>query len=251
MPAPRSAAKMGRQSASRLSRDPPPRADTMDLQQLFEQGGPLMWAILAAAVVGVFFFLERLYTLSRAKVLPRTFVDRVRAKVVGGKIAEALLLCEENKSSIARMMAGGLRAYQRGKGRADIKEAVEEVGAREIAHLDRFVEVVGTMASVTPLLGLLGTVVGMIQVFQRFAEAYATGNATPDVFAKGIWIALITTAYGLMVAIPLLIAYKTLQGRNDRLIAEMEEDAMGLVDLLEDASGAATDASSEGAGEKA
>ena len=207
----------------------------MDLQQLFEQGGPLMWAILAAAVVGVFFFLERLYTLSRGKVLPRAFVDRVRSKVAADKTKEALLLCEENDSSIARMMAAGLRAHQRGKGRSDIKEAVEEVAGREIAHLDRFVEVVGTMASVTPLLGLLGTVVGMIQVFQRFADAYATGNATPDVFAKGIWIALITTAYGLMVAIPLLIAYKTLQGRNDRLIAEMEEDAMGLVDLLEDA----------------
>ena len=207
----------------------------MDPKQLFEQGGPLMWAILAAAVIGVFFFLERYYTLARARVLPRAFVDRVRAKVAHGKTREALLLCEENDSSIARMMGAGLRAHRRGKARGDIKEAVEEVAGREIAHLDRFVEVVGTMAAVTPLLGLLGTVVGMIQVFQRFADAYATGNATPDVFAQGIWVALITTAYGLMVAIPLLIAYKNLQGRNDRMIAEMEEDAMGLVDLLEDA----------------
>ena len=206
----------------------------MDLAEFFEQGGPLMWAILAGAVVGVFFFFERLYSLSRSKVLPSAFVDRIRGMVARGEIREALLLCEEKGSSISRMMAAALRAHRRSKDRAGIKEAVEEVAAREIAHLDKFVDVVGTVASVTPLMGLLGTVVGMIQVFQRFVGAYANGQATPDVFAEGIWTALITTAYGLMVAIPMMIGYKFLQGRNDRLIAELEEDAMGLVDLLDD-----------------
>lgn len=217
---------------------------TMDLADFFEQGGPLMWVILAAAVVGVFVFLERIYTLSRPKVLPRAFVDRIRALVAKGETKEAQLLCEENDSSIARMMAAGLRAHRRSKGRSDVKEAVEEVAAREIAHLDKFVDVVGTVASITPLMGLLGTVIGMIQVFQRFVGAYAKGQATPDVFAQGIWTALITTAYGLMVAIPMLVLYKILQGRNDRLIVEMEEDAMGLVELLEERSDAAR---SEGA----
>ena len=109
----------------------------MDPKQLFEQGGPLMWAILAAAVIGVFFFLERYYTLSRARVLPRAFVDRVRAKVAHGKTREALLLCEENDSSIARMMGAGLRAHRRGKARGDIKEAVEEVAGRVPGRLGR------------------------------------------------------------------------------------------------------------------
>lgn len=207
----------------------------MDIAQLFEQGGPLMFVILLAAVVGVFVILERVFTLQRSKVLPRPFVDRIRAMVAKGKTSEAQLLCEENASSIARVMAAALRAFSHGKGRSDIKEAVEEVGNREVAHLDKNVEIIGTVASTSPLLGLLGTVVGMIQVFQKFVSAYEAGKATPDVFAQGIWTALLTTAYGLMVAIPMLIAYKWLQGRNDRLVVEMEEDAMGIVDLLEDA----------------
>jgi len=207
----------------------------MDLIDLFKQGGPLMWVILATSLIGVFVFLERLYSLQRARILPRPFVDRIRAMVAKGQTKEAQLLCEENGSSIALMMAAALRAHGHGKGRGAIKEVVEEVGNREAAQLDKNVEIVGTVASVSPLLGLLGTVVGMIQVFQRFVSAYESGQATPNVFAQGIWTALLTTAYGLGVAIPMLILYKWLQGRNDRLVVEMEEDAMGIVDLLEDA----------------
>ncbi|PRP97478.1 Biopolymer transport protein ExbB [Enhygromyxa salina] len=206
----------------------------MDLAYFFQKGGPLMWAILAAAVIGLFVFFERLYSLQRSRVVPRAFVDRIRAMVAKGRTSEAQLLCEENDSSIARMMVASLQAFADGKSRAEIKEAVEEVGGREVAHLDKNVEIIGTVASVSPLLGLLGTVVGMIQVFQRFVDAYAQGQATPDVFAEGIWTALITTAYGLMVAIPMLVLYKFLQGRNDRLIVEMEEDALGIVGLLDE-----------------
>ncbi|TPV92715.1 MAG: MotA/TolQ/ExbB proton channel family protein [Myxococcales bacterium FL481] len=206
----------------------------MNLVEIFEQGGPLMWVILVTSVIGAAVFLERLFTLQRAKVVPKPFVDRIRMMVVKGQTKEARLLCEENGSSIALMIAAALRTHGRGRIRADIKEAVDEVGAREVAHLDKNVEIVGTVASVSPLLGLLGTVVGMIQVFKRFVGAYESGQATPDVFAQGIWTALITTAYGLMVAIPMLILYKWLQGRNDRLIVEMEEDAMGIVDLLDE-----------------
>ncbi len=193
-----------------------------------------MWAILAASVVGVAVFMERLWSLQRSKVLPRAFVDRIRALVGKSKTSAALLLCEENKSSIAMLMAAAVRAYEQGKARAEIKEAVEEVGNREVAHMDRNVEIVGTVASTAPLMGLLGTVIGMIFVFQDFVESYKAGIVGPDTFAQGIWQALITTAFGLTVAIPMLVAYKFLQGRNDRLIVEMEEDAMGIVDLLED-----------------
>ena len=204
----------------------------MDVRELFEQGGPLMWAILAASIVGVAVFFERLWSLQRAKVLPRAFVDRIRGLVVKRKTSEALLLCEENRSSIALIMAAGLRLASFGRSREEIKEAVEEVGNREVARMDRNVEIVGTVAAISPLLGLLGTVVGMIQVFKRFVEAYQLGAVGPDTFAEGIWQALITTAYGLFVAIPMLVVYKYLQGRNDRIIVDMEEDALGLVDLL-------------------
>jgi len=206
----------------------------MDLAYFFEKGGPIMWVILVAAIVGLFVFFERMYSLQRSRVVPRAFVDRIRAMVAKGRTSEAQLLCEENASSIARMMVASLQAYADGKSRAEIKEAVEEVGGREVAHLDKNVEIIGTVAQISPLLGLLGTVVGMIQVFQRFVEAYAAGQAGPDVFAEGIWTALITTAYGLMIAIPMMVLYKFLQGRNDRLIVEMEEDALGIVGLLDE-----------------
>ncbi len=198
-----------------------------------------MWFILAASVVGTAVFLERLWSLQRSKVLPRAFVDRIRALVAKRKTSEAQLLCEENGSSIALLMAAALRTAQSSSERAVIKEAVEEVGNREVAHMDRNVEIVGTVASVAPLMGLLGTVIGMIQVFQDFVKSYQDGSVGPDTFAEGIWQALITTAFGLTVAIPMLLAYKFLQGRNDRLVVEMEEDAMGIVDLLEDAKRAA------------
>lgn len=204
----------------------------MDIRELFEDGGPLMWAILAASIIGVAVFFERLWSLQRAKVLPRAFVDRIRGLVVKRKTSEALLLCEENRSSIALIMAAGLRLAGLGRPRDEIKEAVEEVGNREVARMDRNVEIIGTVASVSPLLGLLGTVVGMIQVFKEFVDAYQSGHVGPDAFAEGIWQALITTAYGLFVAIPMLVVYKFLQGRNDRIIIDMEEDALGLVDLL-------------------
>jgi biopolymer transport protein ExbB len=207
----------------------------MDLAELFDQGGALMWAILAASVVGVGVFFERLWSLQRGRVLPRAFVDRIRAMVSKRKTSEAQLLCEENGSSVAMLIAAALRAYNLHKNRAEIKEQVEEVGNREVAMMDRNVEIVGTVASVSPLMGLLGTVIGMILVFQDFVQSYKAGTVGPDTFAQGIWQALITTAFGLMVAIPMLLAYKFLQGRNDRLIVEMEEDAMGVVDLLEDA----------------
>ena len=154
-----------------------------------------MWVILAASVVGLFFFFERMYTLAPQRVLPRAFVDRIRAMAARGETRGAQLLCEENGASVALMMAAALRTSARGATRAEIKESVEEVGGREVAHLDQHVEIVGTVASITPLLGLLGTVWGMIQVFQRFVDAYADGAATPDVFATGIWTALITTAF--------------------------------------------------------
>ncbi len=207
----------------------------MDLAELFNQGGPLMWAILASSVIGVGVFFERVWSLQRSKVIPRAFVDRIRAMVAKRKTAEALLLCEENGSSIAMLMAAALRAFRLQKNRAEIKEQVEEVGNREVAAMDRNVEIVGTVSSVAPLLGLLGTVIGMILVFKDFVESYKAGLVGPDTFAAGIWQALITTAFGLMVAIPMLVAYKDLPGRNARLIVDMEEDAMGVLDLLEEA----------------
>lgn len=206
--------------------------DSLAVLEIFERGGPIMWVILAGAVLGVVFVLERLLSLRSHRVLPREFVDRIRALVDEGKVRDARVICEEHTAVIAPIFAAALEGKERNADRAQIKERVEEVGARQIAKLERHIEIVGTVASVSPLLGLFGTVVGMIQVFRRFSEAYATGAASPDRFADGIYTALITTAYGLLIAIPMLVAYKFLQGRCDRWIVDMEAAAMSLVDRL-------------------
>lgn len=205
----------------------------MTTLELFDQGGPLMWAILLASVIGLTFFIERLWFLQRSRIVPRAFVDRIRVLVSKKKTSQAQLLCEENTSAIARVLLAALRCHSRGRTREQLREAVDETGAREVSSLERNLELVGTVAAIAPLLGLLGTVVGMIDVFRGFVEAYKEGNVGPDMFAEGIWQALITTAFGLFVAIPMLIAYKYLQGRSDRLVVLMEEESMGVVDMLD------------------
>ena len=109
------------------------------------------------------------------------------------------------------------------------KEAVEEIGKHEGAQLEKFVEVLGTCAAISPLMGLLGTVTGMMEVFR---EVEAAGLGDPSVFASGIWQALITTAIGLAVAIPAFIFYKYLLGRVDGLLLEMEERSLHLIDMV-------------------
>lgn len=191
-----------------------------------------MWVILAGAVLGIAFVIERLAALRAAKVMPPALVRRIEGLVDQGQSQAAQVICNEHSALIAPVFAAALAGHEQGMNRDELKARVEEVGARQVAQLERYIEVVGTVASVSPLLGLFGTVVGMIQVFRRFSQAYSTGAASPDRFADGIYTALITTAYGLLIAIPMLVAYKFLQGRVDRWVVEMEASAMGLVDRL-------------------
>ena len=128
---------------------------------------------------------------------------------------------------MARVMAAALKNAERNRSR--IKESVEEIGKIEGSYLERYVEIVGTVAAITPLLGLLGTVYGMIKVFQR-VEQYGLGD--PAQFASGIWEALITTAVGLSVAIPAFIFYKILLSRVTRLLVEMEDRSLKMIDLV-------------------
>jgi len=195
---------------------------------VFQRGGIIMFIIAACSVVALAVLLERLWSLQRSKVVPESFVKKVRELVSSGKANEALVLCQNHPSSVAAVFAAGLRRFK--DSRASIKEALEEVGRHEAASLERFLGVIGTVAAIAPLLGLLGTVTGMIRVFQSIT---VRGVGNPADLASGIWEALITTAYGLVVAIPSLVAYRYLASRADRLVLEMEEDTLELVDVIE------------------
>lgn len=194
---------------------------------LFQRGGLLMWIIAACSVGALAVLFERLWSLRRARVVPRNFVATLRDLIKKDQSAEAQVLSENNSSSIATVLAAVFK--HRAAGRAAMKEAAQEQGRREATALERFVGVIGTVAAIAPLLGLLGTVTGMIRVFQNVTS---NGVGNPADLASGIWEALITTAYGLMVAIPALVAYRYLLSRADSLVMEMEEETSEMIELL-------------------
>lgn len=191
------------------------------------KGGTIMIPIGICSVVALAVFLERLWSLQRRRIIPDGFIKRIEELIAQARVNDALLLCQEYRNPMANIMAAALRNASRNRER--VKEAVEESGRFEGAMLERYIEVVGTCSAISPLLGLLGTVLGMIEVFQGVEVG---GLGDPAFFAAGIWKALITTAVGLAVAIPAYIFYKYLLSRVDTLLVEMEERSLRMVDLV-------------------
>ena len=193
--------------------------------EFLARGGLLMIPIVLCSVTALALFIERLWSLQQGKVIPEGFTRMVGDLIRQGKASEAETLCRGNGSTIAQILVSGIRFF--GRSRALIKEAMEETGRRETALLERYVQFLGTLASVAPLLGLLGTVLGMIKVFRQVvSEVAMRGQVNPGTLASGIWEALITTAAGLTVAIPTFMVYRYLLSRVDRLAVEMEEIAL-------------------------
>jgi biopolymer transport protein ExbB len=199
----------------------------MDVVELFERGGPLMWAILMASVVGAAFFVDRLLALRRNKVLSPEVVVSLLNHLDAGDRERAAQLCREDRSIIARIVEAGLSLDA--VNRSTIKEVMEETGEVEVGALHSGVNVLSTVAAISPLLGLLGTVTGMIQVFRDVAD-----TVSPDisVLAGGIWQALITTGAGLTIAIPFYVAYRYVENRIESYSRELEETSLRVLDRL-------------------
>lgn len=198
---------------------------------LFVKGGLVMYPIVLGSILALALFLERLWALRRDRIVPPFFQRRVRLLLRDGKLSEASVLCQDNTSVLANIV--GAAVEQAGRPRVAVKEAVTEVGRREVAHLERFVDILGTIAVVEPLMGLLGTVTGLIRAFRQVEAVASQGQGVnPSLLAGGIWEALITTAAGLIVAIPAYVGYRYLLGRVTSLVVEMEEDALHIADLV-------------------
>lgn len=191
------------------------------------KGGVLMIPIALCSIIALAIFLERLWSLRRSKVIPRDFLIEIEDLIRREKIPEAVTRCRKDNSSMANIIVAGIRNF--GKRREIVKESIEEIGRREAATLERYINVVGTIAAISPLLGLLGTVVGMIKAFNVIS---IQGVGNPSSLAGGISEALITTAAGLVVAIPTFVLYRYLANKADALIVEMEEHSIRMVDLL-------------------
>ena len=197
------------------------------MYELFLKGGFLMYPIAFCSVIALGIFLERLFFLRRKRVIPRDFLIAIEDLIVRGKLAEGITLCKQNNSVISHVLRTALEHYA--SRREVIKERIEEVGRREAASLESYINVIGTVAGIAPLLGLLGTVSGMIKSFKIIS---LQGVADPASLAGGISEALITTAAGLVVAIPAYVMYRYLMNKADSLILEMEESSIGMLDIL-------------------
>ena len=195
----------------------------------FTKGGIFMYPILLCSITALAIFIERLWNLRRVQVLPLELVNEVEDLIRREKIHEAAMLCQNNRSSVAQIFLVGLKNF--GRRREEIKDHLEEVGRQQSASLERFVEGLGTIAGVSTLLGLLGTISGMINVFSVISTQTVVN---PGSMAGGISEALITTYAGLSVAIPTIVMYKYLQSRANTLILEMERRSVRLVDLLKE-----------------
>ncbi len=191
-----------------------------------------MYPILLCSITALAIFIERLWNLRQAQVIPRDLVSNVEDLLRREKIHEAAMLCQNNRSSLAQIFLIGIKNF--GRTREAIKEHLEEVGRQEVASLGRFVEGLGTIAGISTLLGLLGTISGMIKIFSEISNQAVVN---PGSLAGGISEALITTYAGLSVAIPTIVMYKYLQSKSNALILEMERRSIRLVDLLKEKKG--------------
>lgn len=195
--------------------------------ELIQAGGWLMWPIILCSVVAMAIVIDRLWAYQNKKVIPDDLLPQIWHQEQNGGIDLAHIESFRKNSPLGRILAAGLS--NRDHSREVMKEAIEEEGRQVVHELERYLNTLGTIAAVTPLLGLLGTVIGMIKVFAAITNA---GVGNPEILAGGISEALITTAAGLSVAIPSLIFYRYLSGRVDKLVIAMEEQAVKMVEVM-------------------
>jgi biopolymer transport protein ExbB len=193
---------------------------------IVEAAGWPIWLLIIASIIAVALIAERLMFLRYKNVAPAGLLDEVVQELKQRGVTDAMLSRLEEGSPLGRIFAAGLRNI---KSSQDVmKDSIEEAGRTSAHELERFLTTLGTIASISPLLGLFGTVVGMIEIF---GAQTAVGN-TPAILAHGISVALYNTAFGLIVAVPSMIFYRHFRARVDSLIIEMEQQAVKLVEIV-------------------
>jgi biopolymer transport protein ExbB len=195
--------------------------------EIVKSGGWLMLPIILCSVISAAIIIERIWTLQPRRVLPKNLTRQVWEWVSKNQLNHTHIQTLHQGSPLGEILAAGL--VNRHRDREIIKESIEDAGRQVVHDLERFLNSLGTIAAISPLLGLLGTVIGMVKVF---AAITTHGVGDPTVLAGGISEALITTAAGLTVAIPSLIGYRYLSGKVDALAVQMEKEAITMVEAL-------------------
>ena len=196
--------------------------------EIVQAGGPLMWPIIFCSIVAAAIVLERLWTLQDRRVLPRELPQKVWQLIETGQVTDKVISALEQHSPLGRLLAAGLA--NRHRPHDILMERLEDAGRHVVHELERFLNTLGTIAGISPLLGLLGTVTGIIRAFDAIQ---AGGMGSPRTLSGGIAEALVCTVAGLCVAIPSLISYRYLRGKVEGIVVEMEKHAMRMADALE------------------
>ncbi len=199
---------------------------------LLANGGPVIWLILLAAATAAVVFVERVLFCHRAQINSAEFLNGVRTVLKRGNIVEAIAICDATAGPVARLVKAAI--LHREHGRERVREAVEEAGLIEVPRLEEKLNLLATIAQISPLLGLFGTVVGFIRVFMYLQQAglYANIAGGPHSLAQGIWESLICAAAGIAVAIPAHAGYNYLVSRVNKIILDMERAAAEIVNIV-------------------
>ena len=213
----------------------------MDLFSIFLRGGVVMWFILPLSIVGLGVVIDRYIVLRRARINVPAFMVRIRGMLKKKDISGAVSYCMEEKSPISNIVRKGLKKYNLGHER--VKEAIENAGTQEVSKLEKGLPILASVAGIAPLLGFLGTVTGMISAFMTIEDLQ--GAANPSDLAGGIWEALITTAFGLIVGIPALGFYNYFLSKVKKTVNDMEAVANDVIDVIQDQSSLASDIEEE------
>lgn len=195
----------------------------MFLIEVFRSGGPVMWPLLICSLIAVAIVLERAFTLRASRILDPAIVERLSGLAEGGRADRALQFSRENPGLFSNIVGPGLELAAVGERESVAKEAVEDAGRHQTVRLHRYLGTLGTIVGISPLLGLLGTVTGMINVFKTIAE---TGGGQAAQLSSGISQALITTATGLLIAIPALVAYNYFNEKAQSIVSDLERDSL-------------------------
>jgi len=203
----------------------------MSLWQVISAGGPVIWPIILCSIFAFAIILEKFWYLQKIKIDTQEFLNTILDKMKRHQVKEALEACDKTASPISRILKAGILKYDRP--RPQIVEAIEDASLYEIPGIEKNLNALATIAHVAPLLGLLGTVTGMVRVFQMIqAKSASMYPLSPADLAGGVWEALLTTVAGLIVAIPVFVAYNYLVSRINRFILEMEKASTELVNFL-------------------
>ncbi len=200
----------------------------MGLWELFNKGGWLMWVLLLLGGLTIFIFVERFIAIHKASKLDMNFMNRIRDYISDGKIDSAVNLCKKTNTPIARMVEKGIERL--GRPMSDVQSAIENVANLEVSKLEDGLPFLATIAGGAPMIGFLGTVMGMVQTFMDMSAA--GGTVDMALLSGGMYIAMVTTVGGLVVGIPAYFGYNYLVARVEKVVFRMEANSIAFMDIL-------------------